>query len=257
MPKTAAASSPETGPDRAAGAILGADSRRGPSARLGVGVVHDLVSAIVTQEVRPGDLLPTESVLCDHFGVSRTVIRESVKRLEEKGLVRVTQGRGTEITDPSEWNVLDRVVLGAFVENDATLGILDEIAVIRAQLESVMAATCAEQRTDDDLEALRAALDEMRQTADDAQAFAQADVDFHALVMRISGHRLTEGIARTLTRRARDNARFYGDPGPEAPAQTLREHEAILQAVDDGDAQQAARLMAEHISTAWDRRRIS
>lgn len=237
-------------------AILGAGSRRTPNARLGVVVVHDLVSAIVTGEVQPGDLLPTESVLTEHFGVSRTVIRESVKRLEEKGLVRVTQGRGTEITDPSEWNILDRVVLGAFVEHDATLGILDEIAVIRAQLESVMAAGCAERRSDADLDALRAAMAEMHRTVDDTEGFAQTDIDFHVLVMDISGNRLAEGIARTLVARARDNSRFYGAPGPEAPTETLAEHEAILDAIAAGDAEAAARLMSDHITTAWERRRI-
>lgn len=239
------------------GPILGAAGRRTPTARLSVSVVHDLVSAIVTGEVAPGELLPTETDLCEHFGVSRTVIRESVKRLEEKGLVRVTQGRGTEITDPAEWNVLDAIVLGAFVENDATLGILDEIAIIRAQLESVMAADCAGRRTDADLETLRDAMATMERTVADADAFAQADVDFHALVMQLSGHRLTEGIARTLIRRARDNDRFYGAPGPDAPKQTLREHAAILQAIVDQDTDAAARLMSEHISTAWERRRIS
>ena len=61
-------------------------AHRTPAARLGVQVVHDLVSAIVTGEVAPGDLLPTETELCENFGVSRTVIRESMKRLEEKGI---------------------------------------------------------------------------------------------------------------------------------------------------------------------------
>ena len=237
-------------------AFLAEGNRRTPNARLGVVVVHDLVSAIVTGEVAAGTLLPTEPVLSDHFGVSRTVIRESVKRLEEKGLVRVTQGRGTEVTEAAEWNILDHVVLGALVEHDATLGILDEIAVIRAQLESVMAAGCADRRSDSDLSALRDAMDVMHRTVDDTEAFAQADVAFHALVMHVSGNRLAEGIATTLLRRASDNSRFYGAPSADAPAATLREHDEILQAIADGDSVAAARLMSEHIATAWERRRI-
>ena len=96
-------------------------AHRTPAARLGVQVVHDLVSAIVTGEVAPGDLLPTETELCENFGVSRTVIRESMKRLEEKGMVSVVQGRGTQIAPQSEWNILDKVVLGTMIATWALL----------------------------------------------------------------------------------------------------------------------------------------
>ena len=61
---------------------LGAADARIPAARLGVAVVHGLVNAIVTGEIAPGDSLPPEGPLSLHFGVSRTVIRESVKRIE-------------------------------------------------------------------------------------------------------------------------------------------------------------------------------
>src|SRR6187399_1542405 len=91
--------------------ILGAG--RVPAARLGVAVVHDLVTAIVTGEVPAGQSLPPEGVLSQTFGVSRTVIRESVKRIEEKGLVNIAQGRGTEVLPSDSWNVLDPVVLSA------------------------------------------------------------------------------------------------------------------------------------------------
>ncbi|MFF2388061.1 FadR/GntR family transcriptional regulator [Agromyces sp. NPDC058104] len=231
-------------------------ARRGPAERLGVGVVHDLVTAIVTGSVQPGELLPKESELCDHFGVSRTVIRESMKRLEEKGLVQVVQGRGTEVSDPSEWNVLDRVVLNTMIENDDELGILDELAVVRAQLESVMAAGVAGAHHDDDLAALTDAHDELVAVRDQQEAFAAADVEFHARLMAISGNHLAQGIARTLTRRARDYSRFYGAPGPEAVGLTIDEHRRILDAIIAGDAEAASREMSEHITQAWARRRI-
>lgn len=242
-------------PDHATG-FLAESGRRAPVARLGVIVVRDLVAAMIKGEVTPGDLLPPEAELSDHFGVSRTVIRESVKRLEEKGMVKVVQGRGTEVTPSAEWNILDRVVLSALIENDAELGILDELAVIRSQLESVMAGTVAQNRTDDDLAELREAHAAMRDVSGQRDEFARTDIDFHFRLMEISGARLAQGIARTLTSRARDNARFYGAPGPDAEALTVIEHEAILQAIVDGDADAASRAMADHITKAWERRRI-
>jgi DNA-binding FadR family transcriptional regulator len=237
-------------------AFLSGTGRRAPVARLGVLVVHDLVSAIITGEVHEGDLLPPESELSAHFGVSRTVIRESVKRLEEKGMVRVVQGRGTEITPAAEWNILDKVVLSALIENDAALGILDELAVIRAQLEAVMSETVATVRTPEELESLAVAHEKMVNAYGSQEAFASADIDFHFRIMEVSGARLAQGIARTLTTRARDNARFYGAPGPDAHSLTVAEHQAILDAIAAGDSAAARTAMQDHITLAWERRRI-
>lgn len=234
----------------------GFGERRTPATRLGVGVVHDLVTAIVTGSVAPGDPLPTEVELCEHFGVSRTVIRESVKRLDEKGLVTVAQGRGTRVTDPSEWNILDRVVLTAMIEHDEQLGILDELAVVRTLLEAEMAGRAASLRDDDQLVELRTAHDALVGAREDPDAFSLCDIAFHRRVMEISGERLSQGIASTLTIRARDHSRFYGKPGPDAPRLTIEEHQRILDAIAAGDAERAAAGMRDHITLAWERRRL-
>ncbi len=229
---------------------------RTPTARFGTIVVHDLVTAIVVGDFAAGELLPSETELCDHFGVSRTVIRESIKRLEEKGMVSVAQGRGTVVTEQHDWNILDRVVLTVMIENDAELGILDEIATVRAELESGMADRAATRRDDAAIAKLLASHAQLEETITDADAFAASDVEFHAQVMAVAGDRLSQGIARTLTSRARDNARFYGVPGPEAMPLTVDEHRRILDAIIAGDGDTAAREMKEHITRAWERRRI-
>jgi DNA-binding FadR family transcriptional regulator len=236
--------------------ILG-ESARTPAKRLGVVVVHDLVAAIVTGEVKPGDLLPTESELSNLFGVSRTVVRESVKRIEEKGMVRVVQGRGTEVTEERNWNILDHVVLAILIENDATLGVLDEVAVLRSELESVMARDAAGKRTEEELEQLRAALERMYDTMEDATRFGDEDIAFHGVIMKASGHIIARGIARRLVDEARDNsARFRNAPDPDAHRLTLEEHRRILEAIGAGDAAAAAAAMREHVTRAWDRRRV-
>ena len=193
-------------------AFLSAGDARTPAARLGVAVVHDLVSAIVTGEVAPGESLPPEGDLSAHFGVSRTVIRESVKRIEEKGLVTVVQGRGTRVQPSTSWNILDPVVLSVLLENDSSLGVLDELATVRSALEGSMSATVASRRSDEDLDQLRTALEHMAATIDDQEAYNQADFDFHSLVMTLSGNRLAENITKILFQRARASQRFTGTP---------------------------------------------
>jgi len=235
--------------------FLGSTPPREPAARLGVAVVHDLVAAIVTGQVQPGQSLPPEAVLTQQFGVSRTVIRESVKRVEEKGLVHIAQGRGTVVLPAGSWNVLDPVVLSALVEHDDSVGVLDELAVVRGSLEGSMAAEAATIRSDDEVAALRASLDYMHETKGDKR-FEQADVDFHVVVMEASRNRLAQNITTILYMRARESTRFVGATTEEAVQLTLDEHARILRAIERGDSLAAENAMREHIRVAWQRRRL-
>jgi DNA-binding FadR family transcriptional regulator len=230
--------------------------RRSPTPMLGVAVVEDLVDAIVGGRLEPGTLLPPEGPLSEQFGVSRTVIRESVKRIEEKGLVTIERGRGTQVRPSSSWNILDRVVLTSLIKHDDSLGVLDELSVVRAQLESVMAAEAARTRDDAQLAQLTEAMERMRETVDDQAAFRQADIDFHGIVMSISGNRLAESIARILTDRALESWRYHGIDMPDAFGMTLTEHTAIHAAIAEGDAIRAQEAMNGHILEAWRRRRL-
>jgi DNA-binding FadR family transcriptional regulator len=229
---------------------------RAPTPMLGVAVVDDLVDAIVSGKLQPGDSLPPEGPLSEQFGVSRTVIRESVKRVEEKGLVTIARGKGTRVRATSSWNILDRVVLTALIKHDDSLGVLDELSVVRAQLESVMAAEAARGRTQDDIAALDRAMARMRATVDDESAFRAADVDFHETVMAISGNRLAESIARILMERALESHRYHGVDPSDAFALTLSEHQAIHDAITEQDAIRAQDAMNGHILEAWRRRRL-
>ncbi|WP_235480753.1 FadR/GntR family transcriptional regulator [Agromyces sp. Leaf222] len=220
--------------------------------RLGVTVVGALVDAIVRGDLPSGSSLPPEAVLCEQFGVSRTVIRESVKRLEEKGLVTVAQGRGTQVLPPTSWSMIDATVLSALVANDATLGILDELSVVRAALEAVIARDAALRRTDEQLERLREALILMRETIGDEPRFNEADVVFHAVVGEITSNRLADSLVRTLFAQARESARFHLHSQLDL---TLQEHELVFTAIEAGDPEAAESAMRAHIIDAWERRR--
>jgi DNA-binding FadR family transcriptional regulator len=203
-----------------------------------------------------GDALPPEGPLSEQFGVSRTVTRESVKRIEEKGLVSIARGRGTVVRPMTSWNTLDRVVLTALIKHDETLGILDELSVVRAQLESVMAAEAARLRSIDQLGNLDRAMQRMRENTTDEDAFRAADVEFHEAVMELSGNRLASNIARTLMDRALESSRYHGVDTPDAFLVTVREHEAIHAAVTAGDPVRASEAMSGHVLEAWRRRRL-
>lgn len=230
--------------------------QRLPAGRLGVAVVAELVELIVTGQIKEGDLLPPEGPLSEHFGVSRTVLRESVKRLEEKGLVIVSQGRGTQVRAPGYWNMLDPVVLSALIDNDESLGVLDELTVVRASLESAMAGAVAVSHTPDDLRRLENALTAMRESAFETDSFRQADVVFHYALMEISGNGLAENIAKHLYKRAVESSRYQGINPPDAVPLTIDEHAAIVDAIRANDSAAAQLAMHEHIHVSWERRRL-
>jgi DNA-binding FadR family transcriptional regulator len=230
--------------------------RRLPAARLGVAVVAELVELIVTGQLKEGDVLPPEGPLSEHFGVSRTVLRESVKRLEEKGLVIVSQGRGTQVQAPGYWNMLDPIVLSALIDNDESLGVLDELTVVRASLEAVMARAVAGSHTADELRRLENALTAMRESESETDSIRQADVVFHYALMEISGNRLAENIAKHLYKRAVESSRYQGMNPPDAVALTLDEHSAIVEAIRRNDPAAAEKAMNDHITVSWERRRL-
>ena len=227
------------------------------SSRLGTAVVQQLVELIVTGEFQPGDLLPPEGPLAERFGVSRTVIRESVKRLQEKGLVVVGQGRGTRVLDQTAWRMLDAQVLSALVEDDVSSGILSDLSAVRASLEAMMAGAVARRHSDAQLLELRDILESMRDLMGDETAFYEADVGFHFALMQASGNRLAHNITRALYQRALQSPRYLGHNPNDAMHRTLSELDAVYAAISAGEEEQAEQAMRRHIEVGWQRRRLT
>src|SRR5471032_270968 len=98
-------------------------------------VVDELTDLIVGGTYREGDLLPTEPALCEEFGFSRTVVREALKLLEERGLLRVEQGRGTRVQPRTTWDLLDPTVLQIALAYDDDMALLDDLMMVRRVLE--------------------------------------------------------------------------------------------------------------------------
>src|SRR3954454_1755660 len=112
-------------------------------ANLPSALASELVDRIVRGNYPPGSTMPPEPVLCESFSVSRTVVREAVKMLQEKGLVDVRRGSGTVVNPQVMWDMLDELVLTASIAEDGGLDVLDDVVVTRRTLESDMANVAA------------------------------------------------------------------------------------------------------------------
>ncbi|WZH38452.1 MAG: FadR/GntR family transcriptional regulator [Microbacterium enclense] len=230
--------------------------KRGQIDRIGARVLEDLVELIVTGGIAIGEYLPPEQALCDEFGVSRTVIRECVKRIQEKGLVEVAQGRGTRVRPFNDWNVLDPLVFDSLVRHDESLGVLDEVSVVRAALEGVMAGEVAATGSAESRLQIEGHLHDMRRRQHDNPAFLEADMQFHLSVMAASKNQIAATIARSFFVRPRQSARWDGNNPVDAVPRTLAEHERVFEAIEAGNAVAARVAMEEHILGSWRRRRL-
>jgi DNA-binding FadR family transcriptional regulator len=199
---------------------------------------------ILSGRFPPLSLLPSETDLLKRFGVSRTVLREVIKTLTAKGLLVSRTRIGTTVQMPLHWNFFDRDVLSwkLAVGFDATFR--DDLAEVRRAIEPRAAALAAGRRTVEQIAELRVWIERMRQPGHTRRSFAQADLGLHLAVTAASGNPLMRSIGGVIE--AALVASFTLNSAvddPDALADTLRRHEAIVDAIEAGRAEDAAVAM--------------
>ncbi|MFF3438797.1 FadR/GntR family transcriptional regulator [Streptosporangium sp. NPDC002721] len=220
-------------------------------ANLARAVTAELVERIVRGVHPPGTPLPAEPALCDAFSVSRTVVREAVKILQEKGLVQVRQGSGTIVTPPTRWDMLDELVLAATIAEDESLAILDDLVITRRVLESDMANLAARFADQDTVDRLRALVDRMDELVDDHVTYAEHDRAFHDVIMQASGNRIARGVVRALESQVINTARYMGQPQRALCVASNLGHRRIYERIAAHDPDGAAEATFNHITDAW------
>lgn len=242
----------EAGPHLARSTPATRDGRRSQRpARLASVVVEELAHEIISGNWSEGDVLPTEPVLCTEFGFSRTVVREALKLLEERGLVRVEQGRGTTVQPRRSWDLLDPVVLRIALAYDDDMTLLDDLISIRRVLEREMAGEAAAHLTAADLAELEHIADEMAASYGDYDRFREFDNAFHAVIMRASGNEIGLTIVRVIHRHGGATAPLASGASRAALERTVAEHRGILEALAAGDGELAGERISAHIEARW------
>ncbi|MGP4113724.1 FadR/GntR family transcriptional regulator [Streptomyces sp. 4N509B] len=232
------------------GATASPDWVRRP-ASLARALTTELVGRIVRGVHPPGTALPPEPALCEAFAVSRTVVREAVKLLQDKGLVQVRQGSGTLVTPPTQWNMLDELVLAASIEEDESLAILDDLVVTRRLLESDMANLAAQLATDEAIDRLRALVDRMDELVDDPVAYAEQDRAFHDTIMQTSQNRIARAVVRSMESQVLTIARYVGKTERSLCVASNQGHRRIFERIAAHDPGGASSAMFTHITEAW------
>jgi GntR family transcriptional repressor for pyruvate dehydrogenase complex len=214
-----------------------------------------LIADITSGEYAPGRRLSRETDLARDFGVSRGVVREAIRGLEERGLVDVKHGRGATVNPDTAWDVFSADVLSSLLTTSRAADVLREYLECRRILEIEAAGLAAERATARDLAALADHLAQMTASAARAAGnraaedfYHEADIAFHRAVIASTGNqalaRMTEPVQRALAEARRPLARPEHRFGRGIP-----EHERILAAIADRDAHESRAAMGDHLLT--------
>lgn len=217
-------------------------------------VVHYVNEQIASRALKPGDKLPTESSLMTLLGVSRTVVREAISRLQAMSVIETRHGIGSFVLEPRR-EPLDLDVVPASTLNDL-LSVLE----LRISLETECAGLAAQRASERDLAQIRTALDAISAATRAGGDSAGADLQFHVSVARATGNRyfvdiLTQMGAALIPRHRIDSAGI-AHSGPKAYAELVnREHESIFEAIARHDPEGARAAMRMHLSSSRERLR--
>ncbi|WP_028696425.1 FadR/GntR family transcriptional regulator [Pseudomonas cremoricolorata] len=231
-----------------------ASARRKPRS-LAQELVTVLTERIRSGQLKRGDKLPTESQIMAAEGVSRTVVREAISRLQAAGQVETRHGIGTF--------VLNAATSGGLRIDPATVVTLREVLAVlelRIALEVESAGLAAQRRSEAELADMRAALDELNEGAAHATDAVSADFQFHLHIARASGNHyfadILDHLGTSIIPRTRLNsARLAHDDQAHYLSRLMHEHEAIYEAIARRDGEGAKMAMRMHLSNSRERLR--
>ena len=224
-------------------------------------LAHDVVDGL-TGRIRDGSLatgekLPTEAEIMEAFGVSRTVVREAISRLQAAGLVETRHGVGTFVVGLPEGS--------AFRIGRAQLATLQDVIAmleLRIGVEVEAAGLAAQRRGPENLQKMRESLDAFTEALEEGRDAVSADFQFHLEIVRATQNPHFTQLLMTLGTAMIPRARLDAPASRDVERQNyLRrvhaEHESILDAIANRDADAARAAVRTHLANSRERRRRS
>jgi GntR family transcriptional repressor for pyruvate dehydrogenase complex len=202
-------------------------------------VAQQLLDRIRDGSLSPGDKLPSEAALKEQFQVGRSTIREALNGLVLIGVIEVRHGHGAVVLGqaPPASDALDVAVSRA---------VMRELLDARGAMEIAIARYAAERASDEDLDRLRALLEQAERRVERDGAAVEEAARFHLLLAEAAQNEICrqfiEMILGKLQERGVDLSRSEGYGRWEVEA-----HRAVLDAVASGVAERAERAMARHL----------
>ena len=209
--------------------------------------LSDQVAGVLAERVLAGTWpaghrIPSEPELVEMFGVSRTVVRDAVRTLAARGLVDVRQGSGTVVRGEPEEPYAD-ALLDLLIRTDVTLA---DLAKAREAIDLMLVARAAEERSDHDLERLRASYADLcrAEAAADWASAENAHLRFHVVLVEAVHLPALEVLLRPLQRIIVATSLPPDFDAPES--WDVPSHLPILAAIEARDPREATAAMRRH-----------
>ncbi len=191
-------------------------------------IVDALTRAIVEHRLHPGSKL-AEQKLADHFGVSRTLVRQALFQLVQKKLIRMEPARGAFVATPSA---------------DEARQVFATRRMLELEMTRTMVRDCNPQR----LAALRSHVAQERAAVDSGDVAGRTELlgDFHVHMAHLLGNQVLAQVLNELISRCALITLMY--QSSRAAEHSSEEHDALIDAIEAGNESLAVRLMDEHLS---------
>ncbi|MPY85846.1 MAG: FCD domain-containing protein, partial [Actinophytocola sp.] len=202
-------------------------------------VEDQIRQAILSGRFAQGDKLPPETDLAVQLAVSRPTVREALRSLSEAGLIHKVPGAtGGSFVKSVNHESLGKM-LHESMSNILRLGTLDieEVTSVRRLLEIPAARLAADHRTDEHVALMDKVVQRQRTTTLDDPDIPELDATFHSTIAEASGNRLLAAFVGSLHLVTRPAS--FLDVTPEVGRCTVRQHMAILRAIESMDADSA------------------
>lgn len=212
-------------------------------------VMDRLIRLIRDENIRPGDMLPSERELMERYGVGRPAVREALQNLEWMGIVTISHGEKARLAEPSFAALMRHVAMTTSHILQNAPRSLDELKEARLLFEVQMVRLAAGKAAPDDIACLEARLAAHADSLPDIGRFLDLDMAFHREIAAMTGNSIFPALVEAMFGWL---AEFYRElvrlPGSEHV--TLIEHRKILDAIAAGDADAAEAAMVEHLTRA-------
>lgn len=208
-------------------------------------VVEYILAEIREEGLSPGDKLPSEKVLSDRLGVSRTVLREALRKLDTAGILSVKQGSGTFVTDNPAVNHLKNAIFpGIFLQSVS----LQDLIQSRRAIETTTSGLAAERAEEAELESLREIVTEMEVAAEnqDVDLFNEKDGEFHLFIAESSKNVILARMLKIIKDYMYEQHKeLHSLPDLVHTSQSF--HQRIYEAIQTRDTSRATEVMADHL----------
>ncbi|MER0237669.1 FadR/GntR family transcriptional regulator [Fulvimarina sp. MAC8] len=200
--------------------------------------------------LKPGDNLPVEGQLATEWGVSRTVVREAMRLLAAKGLLRVGPKVGTRVLPFDEWNMLDADVMAWHLLADERRTFVESLYEMRLINEPVAARMAAARIGAADKARLGEALEAMGRHPRGSDALIAADLAFHRIILEATSNPILRSLGAMIEKSLSISFSLSWRQNPQE--ETLRQHKRVSDAIIAGDGEAAELFMRRLIESAFD-----